>query len=59
MAVMLAARWSVCYFSMEMTGTQLARRALSRVCSIPADALRDGTLSPAQAGAAQAGGGAL
>ena len=53
MAVMLAARWSVCYFSMEMTGTQLARRALSRVCSIPADALRDGTLSPAQAGAAQ------
>lgn len=53
MAVMLAARWSVCYFSMEMTGTRLARRALSRVCSIPADALRDGTLSPAQAGAAQ------
>ena len=53
MAVMLAARWRVHYFSMEMTACQLARRVLSRVCGIQAEKLRDGTLSPGEREAAQ------
>lgn len=48
MAVMLSARRRVYYHSMEMPAAQLARRVVARVCEIPAEKLRDGTLSDAQ-----------
>lgn len=53
MAVMLSAHWRVYYHSMEMPAAQLARRVVARVCEIPAEKLRDGTLSAAQRAAVE------